>query len=116
MNIDYNAFELVIEQPVDFEALKVNGYEVDEYFTKQGWSKYFEILNGPVYPILVKDFWPRCEFVDEIDADREYALKVAENPEKNKNKTRKELGLRDFTETKIRSGVSGSEIVLTQSN
>ncbi|MCI68255.1 hypothetical protein A2U01_0089515, partial [Trifolium medium] len=48
--------------------------------------------------------------------DREFALKVVEDPEKNKNKTRKELGLIDFTETEIRSGVSGSEIILTQSN
>ncbi|MCI83632.1 hypothetical protein A2U01_0104908, partial [Trifolium medium] len=28
----------------------------------------------------------------------------------------KDLGLRDFTETEIRSGVSGFEIILTQSN
>ncbi|MCI69353.1 hypothetical protein A2U01_0090615, partial [Trifolium medium] len=25
MDINYNDFELVIEQPVDFEALKING-------------------------------------------------------------------------------------------
>ncbi|MCI69687.1 hypothetical protein A2U01_0090950, partial [Trifolium medium] len=50
MDIDYNAFELVIEQPVDFEALKVNGFEVEKFFTDQGWSKFFDMLNGPVYP------------------------------------------------------------------
>ncbi|MCI70895.1 hypothetical protein A2U01_0092158, partial [Trifolium medium] len=35
MDIDYNAFELVIEQPVDFEALRVNGFEVEKFFTDQ---------------------------------------------------------------------------------
>ncbi|MCI71809.1 hypothetical protein A2U01_0093072, partial [Trifolium medium] len=39
-----------------------------------------------------------------------------EDPVNNKGKSRKDLGLRDFTETEIRSGVSGSEIILTQSN
>ncbi|MCI74831.1 hypothetical protein A2U01_0096095, partial [Trifolium medium] len=58
MDIDYNTFELVIEQPVDFEALRVNGFEVEKFFIDQGWSKFFDILNGLVYPILVKDFWP----------------------------------------------------------
>ncbi|MCI76661.1 hypothetical protein A2U01_0097931, partial [Trifolium medium] len=35
MDIDYNDFELVIKQPVDFEALKVNGFEVAKFFTDQ---------------------------------------------------------------------------------
>ncbi|MCI12568.1 hypothetical protein A2U01_0033673 [Trifolium medium] len=116
IDIPYKDFELVMEQPVDFEALKVNGFEVEQFFEDQGWSKYFEMLNGPVYPILVKDFWPRCDIIEQVDADREFANKIAENPENNKNKSRKDLGLRDFKETKIRSGVSGSEIILTQSN
>ncbi|MCI49920.1 hypothetical protein A2U01_0071164, partial [Trifolium medium] len=74
--------------PVDFEALRVNGFEVEKFFTDQGWSKFFVILNGPVYPILVKDFWPRCEVFDKIEAEKEFALKVAEDPENNKGKTR----------------------------
>ncbi|MCI20922.1 hypothetical protein A2U01_0042085, partial [Trifolium medium] len=39
-----------------------------------------------------------------------------EDPVNNKNKSTKDLGLRDFKETEIRSGVSGSKIILTQSN
>ncbi|MCI32947.1 hypothetical protein A2U01_0054162, partial [Trifolium medium] len=35
MDINYNDFELVIEQPVDFKALKVNGFEVEQFFTNQ---------------------------------------------------------------------------------
>ncbi|MCI26092.1 hypothetical protein A2U01_0047285, partial [Trifolium medium] len=116
MDINYNDFDLVIEQPVDFKALKVNEFDVEKYFTDQGWSKYFDILNGQVYPILVKDFWPRCEIFDKIEAEREYALKVAEDLKNNKGKTREKLGLKEFNETEIRSCVSGAEITLTQSN
>ncbi|MCH85831.1 hypothetical protein A2U01_0006683, partial [Trifolium medium] len=115
INIDYDDFELVMEQPVDFEALKANGYDVKEFFKNQGWLKYFDMLNGPVYPVLVKDFWPRCEVIEQVDADREYKNKVAEDPE-NKGKSRTDLGLREFKETEIRSGVTGFEVILTQSN
>ncbi|MCI29726.1 hypothetical protein A2U01_0050935, partial [Trifolium medium] len=52
---------------------------------------YFELINGPVYTVLVKDFWPRCEIVEQEDADKEYALKIAEDPEKNKGKSRTDL-------------------------
>ncbi|MCI57170.1 hypothetical protein A2U01_0078421, partial [Trifolium medium] len=52
MDINYNDFELLIEQPVDFEALKVNGFEVEKFFTNQ-------------------------------EAEREFALKVVEDPENN---------------------------------
>ncbi|MCI08586.1 hypothetical protein A2U01_0029663, partial [Trifolium medium] len=58
-----------------------------------------DMLNGPVYTVLVKDFWPRCDVVTQEDADREYANKVAEDPENNKGK-----------------GVTGYEVTLTQSN
>ncbi|MCI55467.1 hypothetical protein A2U01_0076718 [Trifolium medium] len=36
MDINYNDFDLVIEQPVDFEALKVNGFDVEKFFIDQG--------------------------------------------------------------------------------
>ncbi|MCI68472.1 hypothetical protein A2U01_0089733, partial [Trifolium medium] len=42
-DINYNDFELVIEQPVDFESLKVNGFDVEKFFTDQGWSQFFDI-------------------------------------------------------------------------
>ncbi|MCI43007.1 hypothetical protein A2U01_0064244, partial [Trifolium medium] len=50
INIDYDNFELVMEQPVDFEALKANDFDVEKFFKDQGWLKYFDMLNGPVYP------------------------------------------------------------------
>ncbi|MCH85836.1 hypothetical protein A2U01_0006688, partial [Trifolium medium] len=116
INIGYDDFELVMEQPVDFEALKANGFEVEQFFKDQGWLKYFDMLNGPVLPVLVKDFLPRCDIIEQADADLEYKNKVAEDPVNNKGKSRIDLGLREFKETKIRPGVSGSKIILTQSN
>ncbi|MCI50316.1 hypothetical protein A2U01_0071560 [Trifolium medium] len=37
INIPYDDFELVMEQPVDFNALKANGFNVE---------KYFKVKNG----------------------------------------------------------------------
>ncbi|MCI38615.1 hypothetical protein A2U01_0059843 [Trifolium medium] len=58
MDINYNDFDLVIEQAVDFEALKVNGFDVEHFFT------------------------------DQVEAERGYALKVAEDVVNNKGKSR----------------------------
>ncbi|MCI49416.1 hypothetical protein A2U01_0070660, partial [Trifolium medium] len=59
-------------------------------------------------------FWPRCEVFTQEDADKEYAFKVTEDPENNTGKSRKDLGLKEFTETEIRSGVTGYEVTITQ--
>ncbi|MCI48358.1 hypothetical protein A2U01_0069601, partial [Trifolium medium] len=57
----------------------------------------------------------RCEVITQEDADKEYAFKVAEDSEKNKGKSRTDLGLREFTGTENRSGVTGYEVTITQS-
>ncbi|MCI10929.1 hypothetical protein A2U01_0032026, partial [Trifolium medium] len=74
----------------------VNGYQLEEYFRYQGWSSFFEILNEPVYPHLVKDFWVRAEVFDEEDAKRKLMSKVEEDPA-NQGKTRVEMGLNEFS-------------------
>ncbi|MCI17884.1 hypothetical protein A2U01_0039035, partial [Trifolium medium] len=103
IEIPYEKLDLVLEQPVDFESLRANGFDVKKLFQDQGWLGYFDILNGPVYDIFTQE-----------DADKEYNNKVAENPDKNRGKSRAELGLREFTETVIRSGCTGYEVVITQ--
>ncbi|PNX69079.1 hypothetical protein L195_g064271, partial [Trifolium pratense] len=45
---------------VDFVSLKENGYDVKPYFSAQGWNKYFDMLNGPIYPDLLKKFWMKA--------------------------------------------------------
>jgi hypothetical protein len=47
----------VVEKTVDFESLRANGApEVKDVFAVQDVFNYYDILNGPVYPELVKDF------------------------------------------------------------
>ncbi|MCH86176.1 cullin-like protein [Trifolium medium] len=109
---------------VDCSKIPIDTLSKETNFTKnktiniseQEWMNFFKILNGPVYPILVKDFWPRCEIYDEHAAEIEYQMKVAEDPENNKGKSRKDLGLSEFKETEIRSGVTGYKATLTQSH
>ncbi|MCH80540.1 hypothetical protein A2U01_0001310 [Trifolium medium] len=115
INLSEEKFDLVLEQPVDFESLRANGYDVKSYFEEQGWMEFFDVINGPVYHIPVKDFWPKCDIITQNEADQEYNNKVAEDPGKNKGKSRKDLGLREFIEIEIRSSVSGYEVVITQS-
>jgi hypothetical protein len=51
-----------IEKAVDFESLRVNGMGIiKELLDKQNLGVFFDILNGPVYPDLVKDFWMKAD-------------------------------------------------------
>lgn len=60
--------KLIIEQIVDFESFRVNGFLLIGYFEAQGWMNYFEIINKPIFPYLVKDFWVKFEAYDEDSA------------------------------------------------
>lgn len=72
-----------IEKAVDFESLRVNGMgDVKELLEIQRLNFFFDILNGPVYPTLIKDFWMNAESItqgtfDKIQADND-------NPDKNR--------------------------------
>jgi hypothetical protein len=60
-----------IEKAVDFESLRVNGMGIlKELFDKQSLSVYFDILNGPVYPNLVKDFWMKADVLNKNSFQR----------------------------------------------
>jgi hypothetical protein len=53
-----------IAKTVDFEGLRANGMgEIKELVEKQSLDTFFNILNGPVYPELVKDFWMKAEVI-----------------------------------------------------
>src|SRR6266487_818113 len=105
-----------MEQPVDFEGLRLNQHDIEKFFTDQdGGFRYMKLLNGPIYPTLVKDFWIRSKVVAVEDYDKELATLRKSKPE-NKDKTPAELGLREVKQEEIRSVVCGFEVVLTQSN
>ena len=74
------------------------------------------MLNGPIYPNLVFDFWRKCDVITRADANEELQRIIDQNPIVNKDKTRVELGLRDFKETEIRSSIGGFPVILTRSN
>jgi len=57
MAIPYESFEVQSESPVDFASLNRNGMDMDALIAAQEMFPYFEMLNGPTYVTLVKDFW-----------------------------------------------------------
>src|SRR6266487_754287 len=110
------SFNLVTEQPVDFESLRLNQYDIEKFFNDQnGGFRYMRVLNGPIYLTLVKDFWLRSKVFTVKDYIEELTSLRNAKPE-NKNKTPAELGLREVKEDEVRSVVCGFEVVLTQSN
>jgi len=71
------------------------------------------MLNGPTYSNLVKHFFVRAEVYDRWTAEEELREKRARFP-KNAQKTREELGLKEFKEIEIRSPVLGVNVVISR--
>jgi hypothetical protein len=93
----------------------VNGFDIKGVFEEQGWLNYFEMLNGPIYPILIKEFWLGAKVITKEVAQQEYEEKVADDPEANKGKTIEELGLEPFEGcTMIRSTILGMPSKITR--
>src|SRR6266487_5617109 len=93
LDMDEKTFNMVMEQPVDFESLRLNEHDVESYFIDQDGGFSMKLLNGPIYPTLVKDFWIRSKVVTVEEFDREFTALKNSRPE-NKDKTPAELGLR----------------------
>src|SRR6266487_3677839 len=62
LEMEGKSLNLVMEQPVDFDSLEKNHFDVLKFFIDHNGSfKYMELLNGPIYPTLVKDFWVKSK-------------------------------------------------------
>ncbi|MCI41278.1 cullin-like protein, partial [Trifolium medium] len=85
---------------VDFESLRVNDFDIEDVFIKQGWKRYFDMLNGPIYSRLVKEFWMKAEVYDDLSARMEEEALVRKDPSL-KGKSREEMGLSIFNGTVI---------------
>lgn len=48
--------EVLCESILDFENLKLNGFDLTSDVVTQGWEDFFNRLKGPVYSALVKYF------------------------------------------------------------
>ncbi|MCI27812.1 cullin-like protein [Trifolium medium] len=66
MEFDEKLLNFCFDRMVDFESLKVNGFDVQHLFHNQGWDRYFEMLNGPIFSNLIKMFWMKASVYDEI--------------------------------------------------
>ncbi|PNX56869.1 cullin-like protein, partial [Trifolium pratense] len=113
MEFSESLLTLLPEKMVDFESLKANGFDVKPYFIAQGWDKYFEMLNGPIYPDLLKHFWMKAKVFTKVEAKQEELLAIERNPSL-KGKSRKEMGLLEFTGTQIRSNVRGINLTFSK--
>jgi len=86
---------------------------LDALMAAQQLFPYFDMLNGPTYVKLVKDFWVRAKVYDVDAAKAEELQAVARDPSL-KGKTRKEMGLEPFRQTEIRSAVMGIPITIIE--
>ncbi|CAJ2645748.1 unnamed protein product [Trifolium pratense] len=112
MEFPESQLTLLPEKMVDFDSLKENGYDVKPYFSAQGWNKYFDMLNGPIYPDLLKKFWMKARVFSKYEAKQEELAAIERNPSL-KGKTRKEMGLLEFTGTQIRSNICGINLTFS---
>jgi len=87
--------------------------DMDALIGVQQMFPYFDMLNGPTYVYLVKDFWVRAEVYDLEAAKAEELQAVTRDPSL-RGKTRKEMGLEPFRQTEIRSAVMGIPITITE--
>ncbi|CAL5211990.1 unnamed protein product [Lathyrus oleraceus] len=107
--------KLIIEKIVDFESFRVSGFPLKSYFEDQGWMNYFEILNGPTFPYLVKDLWASAKVFYESSAAFEENLNIVEN--KNlKGKSRVEMDLEEFKKVEMIYVVMRIDVTITQSH
>jgi len=113
MFIPFESFEVQSESHVDFASLNRNGMDMDALIAVQEMFPYFEMLNGPTYVTLVKDFWVRAEVYD-VDAAKDEELQAVIKDPSLRGKTRKEMGLESFRQTEIRSAVMGIPITITE--
>jgi len=86
---------------------------MDALIAAQEMFSYFDMLSGPTYVKLVKDFWIRAEVYD-VDAAKDEELQAVIKDPSLRGKTRKEMGLESFRQTEIRSAVMGIPTTITE--
>ncbi|KAK2448835.1 hypothetical protein QL285_008082 [Trifolium repens] len=112
----YDDLNLTIESPVDLDGLRVNGFaNVVNLFKRQGLEYYFDLLNGPTYTELVKEFWMKASVITKDVYIQRIRNMVAEKPELQ-GKTPEQMGLKPFTTTEIESFVAGFRISIRVCN
>ncbi|CAI8599479.1 unnamed protein product [Vicia faba] len=55
--VSVKELEVCCELMIDLPNLRDNGFDLEEEIQTQGWNMFFNRLYGPVYDVLVKEFW-----------------------------------------------------------
>ncbi|WJX13173.1 hypothetical protein P8452_03594 [Trifolium repens] len=112
----YDDLNLAIENPVDLDGIRVNGFaNVVNLFKRQGLEYYFDLLNGPTYTEMVKEFWMKATVINKDVYIQRIKDMVEEKPELQ-GKTPEQMGLKPFTSTEIESFVAGFRISIRVCN
>jgi translation initiation factor 2 alpha subunit (eIF-2alpha) len=78
----FEELQCAIEKLVDFESIQANGiHGIKEAFEKQELMYYFDMLNGPVYSELVKDFWMKATITTKKTYTKYIEKLIENNPE-----------------------------------
>jgi hypothetical protein len=106
----YDDLTFAIENPVNFESLRVNGFpEIKDRFERQGMLYYFDVMNGPTYSDLIKEFWMTASIITKEIYNKKIKELIRKRPELE-GRTPKEMGLRPFVSTEIESFVAGFRV------
>jgi hypothetical protein len=110
----FDDLTFAIESPVDFESLRVNGFpEVKTRFERQNMMYYFDMLNGPTYGEVIKEFWMKASVITKAKYLERMVEMAKEKPELI-GKTPAEMGLKPFVSTEIESYVAGFRIAFRE--
>ena len=94
---------------MDFTSLKKYEVDMEGYVETQKLSGYFNMLNGPTYVNLVKDFWLKAEVYNEKPAKV-----VSKQAGSKKGKMVMDMNPTSFDSLEIRSEVMGIPITITE--
>ncbi|KAK2444435.1 hypothetical protein QL285_015462 [Trifolium repens] len=95
---------------LQFESLRVNGFpEVKDRFERQGLMYYFDVMNGPTYNELVKEFWMKASIITKAKYNERLKQLIKEKPEL-RGKSPPETAIRPFVTTEIESFVAGFRV------
>jgi len=80
MSLEEWDLNVQVENPVDFVSLAHHGCDIKKYYEAQDFLNYFDMLNGPTYMNLVRQFCVRAQVYDRKTAQLEMDEKILIDP------------------------------------
>jgi len=113
MSLEEWDLNVQVDRPIDFISLAHHGCDIRSYYKAQGLMDYFNMLNGPTYENLIRNLWVRAHVYDKKAAKLEETEKILIDPTLE-GKSREEMGLEPFVDTKIRPSIMGILVFISQ--